>query len=81
MESPSFVDMAVRLRQDGWQLITATTIDQATYRAELRLQHWHQITSAETTEPSHEIKAKTPIRRALTWLINLFLKMFVKTGH
>jgi hypothetical protein len=75
-ESPNIVEMAVKLRQAGWQVISAETIDQATYLAEQRLEKWHKLIS-EPTQPSNEppnykTRAVSSIHRVASWLIGLF---------
>ena len=73
LASPSFVDMVLKLRQEGWQIISATTIDQGTYEAELRLLRWQQLFPTEIprqTEVRHPVASL--IRRIGSWITRLF---------
>lgn len=74
-ESRNFVDMAVKLRQGGLQLLDAVCLDEATYKAELRLQRWQQSLSqseqqCDTTEVRH------PVVRLIHWIVSLPTRLF-----
>lgn len=72
-ESVDFGRLAVKLRQDGLQLIGASTIDQGTYRAELRLQKIIQRSQrSEPCIPDTKATVST-IRQLVCWLANIFL--------
>lgn len=73
-----FVHMAVNVRQDGLQLINAWTIDQLTYRAELRLERQRGLLAAITNAPHVDFhnqdaqSSETTIRRIIRWLLTYF---------
>ena len=76
MKCPNFVELAIKLRQDGLQLLSASTIDRGTYRAELLLQRW-QAPVSPTIHPCTQRttlakRAIIQIRRIISWF-NLFL--------
>jgi hypothetical protein len=73
--------MAVKLRQNGLQLIDASIIDSATYRAELRLEHHRRLLAViANTNEINEIKPYFPntqiseslIHRIMRKLLNYF---------
>lgn len=78
IKAVDFVHMAVAVRQDGLQLIDACTIDQFTYRAELRLERQRGLLDAltnvlhpEPSIPDTRISEST-IRRIIRWLLTYF---------
>jgi hypothetical protein len=77
-KAADFVHMAVNVRQGGLQLIDAWTIDPATYRAELRLEHQRDLLVAATNPSrleSHILNTRSPettIRRILRWFLTYF---------
>jgi len=58
VKAVDFVHMAVKLRQGGLQLISASTIDSITYRAELRLERYRGLFDNLTN--THDIEPHLP---------------------
>jgi len=73
-----FVHMAVSIRQGGLQLIDACTIDQLTYRAELRLERQRGLLASLTNMSQVESSipdaraSETTIRRIIRWVLTHF---------
>jgi hypothetical protein len=74
-EGSDFVDMVFELRQKGLQLLDATSIDQATYEAELRLQRWQQSLS-QREQQYKTTKVRNPVARLIRWLVSLPTRLF-----
>ena len=74
-ESPNFVDMAVKLRREGWQLLSAVTIDLATYKAEIRLQRWQQSLQPNP-QPYDNAQSRHPVARLIRWLASWPTRLF-----
>jgi len=76
--SPSFGHLALRLRQQGLQVVSASSIPQSEYQAELRLQkmkiklHPPEAKPPHQTARSDEQQNESSIRRLVNRVISLF---------